>query len=204
MPKKDDILKDFPYDGGGHYRVLLADPPWDFKNWSAKGEKKHAKQHYNVMELMDIMTIPVAHLVHEEGAVCFMWTAAPYIPDSLTTLRCWGFKYKTMFPWVKMVKDMSKPAFGTGYILRSAAEFVLVGTFAKAKKKDTKAARSQRNVVLTVEELSIFSRRRKHSEKPPEAFDLIEALYPGPYMELFARSRRPGWDSWGDQLGRDG
>jgi len=112
------------------------------------------------------------------------------LPEALDVMRAWGFKFKTAGAWAKESKSGEKVAFGTGYVFRSAAEFYLVGTIGKPEIK----SRSIRNL--------IWSPVREHSRKPDQIFRDVEELFEGPYLELFAREPRPGWTSWGNQVGK--
>lgn len=137
-------------------------------------------------------------------AVCIMWATFALLPDALDLMRSWGFTYKTGGPWIKRA-GTGNPAMGTGYVLRSASELFLIGTTGSPRIKN----RGTRNVLLTgdwptsVEQLDsviVDTLRREHSRKPDEMIPLIEALFDGPYLEIFARTRRPGWNVWGNQL----
>jgi N6-adenosine-specific RNA methylase IME4 len=171
----------------GQARVVLADPPWSFSTYSPKGWKKSAHSHYACLSLDQIRALPVGDLCMSD-AVCVMWTTQVFMPQTLDVLWAWGFTFKTMGTWVKRSKTGNKLHFGTGYIYRSAAEFFLVGTRGHPHPR----SRSIRNVI----EAPV----REHSRKPDQMYHDIEALWPGPYVELFARHRRPGWYGWGDQL----
>jgi N6-adenosine-specific RNA methylase IME4 len=173
-----------------HYKVVYADPPWTFVVRSPKGETKSPQSHYQCMTIDAIKALPVAQLAHPEGSVCVMWTTAPMIQEGLDTLKAWGWTYKSMAAWAKRSSTGTKWAFGTGYIFRSAAEFILVGTRGKIQQK----ARNVRNLLV--------SPVREHSRKPDLIYDLVESLWDGPYVELFSRTHRQGWDSFGDQIGK--
>lgn len=180
----------WPFEGleRGHYAVIMADPPWRFLTYSARGRRKSADRHYNCMTLDDLKALPVAELAAPNCALFFWHTASNLRTHALPVLDAWGFTYKTMGPWTKLTAD-GKPHFGTGYIMRNAWEPFIVATRGKPKR----ISRSERDVIL--------ARRREHSRKPDEIYPKIEALYAGPYLELFSRTDRPGWTSWGDQTG---
>jgi N6-adenosine-specific RNA methylase IME4 len=185
------------------YRVILADPPWLFENWSEKGEEKNPLAHYGCSKTAEIAKFPVSQLASGDGAVCVMWATAPMLPDALKLLEAWGFQYKTAGAWAKLSKSGQKLAFGTGYIYRSAAEFFLVGQFGDIRP----LSRSIRNLIgpadiTDLAEWAIASPIREHSRKPEQMYEAIEALFEGPYVELFARQRRAGWDAWGNQVGK--
>jgi N6-adenosine-specific RNA methylase IME4 len=132
-----------------------------------------------------------------------MWACFPLLRQAVDLMREWGFAYKTGGPWVKRGSKAGL-AFGTGYVLRSAAELFLIGT----KGQPTIKNRSTRNVLMTgdqpaslddIDSIIVDSLRREHSRKPDEMIPLIENLFDGPYLELFARTQRPGWSVWGNQ-----
>lgn len=168
------------------YGVIYADPPWSYQNWSAKGEHKGAAAQYDCMSLDDLKRLPVDFCAAPDS-VLFMWATFPMLPEAVDLMRAWGFTYKSGGAWHKKTKH-GKSAFGTGYIFRSAAELFLVGTRGAPKGLN----RSTRNII----EAPV----REHSRKPDCTYDLIEGLFSGPYLELFARQRRPGWDAWGNQV----
>ena len=168
------------------YSVILCDPPWRFTNYSAKGEAKNPNQHYACMSLADIKALPVSQLAAPDCAL-IMWCTSPLLDQQIDVLKAWGFTYKAAGAWGKQSKTGNALAFGGGYILRSAAEFFIVGTIGAPKRQ----SRSIRNLIMAPV--------REHSRKPDALHDMVEALYEGPYCELFARASRPGWDVWGNQ-----
>jgi len=169
-----------------HFGVILADPPWYFENYSEKGEGKNPVAHYDCMDLEAIKALPVGHHAKPDCAL-FMWATAPMLPQAFEVMAAWGFAFKTAGAWAKESKTGEKIAFGNGYIYRSAAEFYLVGTLGKPKAK----SHSVRNL--------IWEPVREHSRKPDQMHIDVEALFDGPYLELFARQQRPGWTAWGNQ-----
>lgn len=170
-----------------HFGAILADPPWYFSNYSAKGEAKNPVAHYGCMDLVAIKALSVAHHAKPDCALV-MWATAPMLPQAFDVMQTWGFEFKTAGAWAKESKTGEKIAFGTGYVYRSAAEFYLVGTLGKPVIK----SRSVRNL--------IWAPVREHSRKPEQMHTDIEALFDGPYLELFARETRPGWTAWGNQV----
>ncbi len=172
------------------YRTILADPPWKFKTYSDEGRDKSAEAHYATMTLDEIKRLPVSHLAHPDGALLIMWATAPMVPQALEVVEAWGFEYCTMGAWAKQSSTGRKWAFGTGYRLRSAMEPFIVATLGKPATLSL----SQRNLIVAPV--------REHSRKPDEMYDLAEAIGAVPRCELFSRTDREGWDSWGDQAGR--
>lgn len=172
----------------GGFDLIVADPPWSYAMWSAKGEAKSPQAHYACMSIADIAALPVARLAARD-CLLWLWAVNAMLPQAIDVLRAWGFTFKTAGHWSKRTRH-GKQAFGTGYILRSAGEPFLIGTI--GKPKTTRGVRSV-----------IEGQVREHSRKPDEAFAAAEALMPeGRRIELFSRQCRPGWANWGDQADR--
>ncbi len=171
------------------YGTILADPPWRFLNYSAKGEKKNPIAHYECMSLDAIKALPVNELAAPDCAL-LLWATWPLLPQAVEVIEAWGFTYKTGGAWAKQSKTGRCWAFGTGYILRSACEPFVVGT----KGRPAIRVRDVRNLVVAPV--------REHSRKPEEIYTQLERLFDGPRCELFARERRPGWDAWGRQVSK--
>ena len=160
----------------GRYRVILADPPWQFRG----GQSRSADRHYPTMPLQDIEMLPVLELAADD-AVIFLWVTSDMLHHAPRIMIQWGFEYKTVaFVWVK------PPPYGLGYWTRKNTEICLLGTRGKPKRKDA-----------SVSDL-IMAPRGAHSDKPDQVRADIERLVGGPYIELFARNARPGWDAWGN------
>lgn len=171
----------------GKFAVIYADPPWSFKTYSAKGEGRSAKKHYSTMTLDDIKALPVADIAAKD-CVLLIWVTMPMIPQALEVIKAWGFKYKTCgFDWLKLNRTNKNLFSGTGYWTRANGELCFLATRGKPKRigKDVPQA--------------ILAERREHSRKPDVAYERIERLLHGPYVELFARAPRAGWTSWGNQ-----
>ena len=169
------------------YGLIMADPPWQFALRSAQGERKSPQAHYECMSLDHLAAMPVGHLAGPD-CVLWLWATNPMLPQAIDVLRAWGFRYSTAGHWVKRTAS-GKLVFGTGYVLRSAGEPFLIGTVGSPK-----LGRSVRSIIEGI--------RREHSRKPEEAYRAAEQLAPGPYLDLFSRESRPGWDSWGNEIGR--
>lgn len=165
------------------FSQILADPPWTFKLYSQKGDKKSAQAQYACMTLEDIKSLPVSQLAAPD-CMLFLWATWPMLPQALDTLAAWGFKYVSGGHWHK-VTAAGKQAFGTGYRVRCASEPWLLGVIGNPKN-----SRSLRNAIVgTV---------REHSRKPEEVFPWLEAHIPDARrLELFSRQPRAGWTSWG-------
>ncbi|WGF87321.1 MT-A70 family methyltransferase [Marinivivus vitaminiproducens] len=178
----------------GAYKVIAADPPWRFATYSDRGKGRSAEAHYDCLDVEALKAMPVARWGAPDCAL-FLWTTDPMLPVALDIMRAWGFAYKTVgFYWVKTKRSV--PAWtggagelftGMGYWTRANPEMCLLGT----RGRPIRQARDVARVVI--------SPRREHSRKPDEVPARIERLLAGPYLELFARSSRPGWDSLGNQ-----
>lgn len=170
------------------YEVIVADPPWLFKNWGPKGEGRNPNQKYRCMGIEEIRALDVGKLAAPNCAL-WLWATNPMVPQAIETLEAWGFVFKSMGYWVKRTRH-GKIAFGTGYVLRNAGDPFLVGTIGAPK-----FSRRVRSVV----EGPI----REHSRKPDEAYAAVDTWLPDAThrLDLFAREERPGWDAMGDEVG---
>ena len=173
----------------GVYQILVADPPWRFKTYSEKGKlKKSAERHYSTMDLLEIGRLPVAELAAPDCAL-FLWATAPMLREALWLMEKWNFEYKSNLVWGKTTRH-GRIAFGTGYRIRNSHEMLTLGV--RGNPKNTKTERSL-----------IMAQVREHSQKPEESYSLIERWLPGARrLDLFGRTRRPGWDIFGDQIGK--
>lgn len=186
------------------YGVIYADPAWEFELRSKKGEGKSPQRHYDCMSLDELKAMRDDVLFATgPNAVCVMWATFPMLREALELLSFWGFEYVTAGAWQKVTKH-GKKAFGTGYVLRGSAELFLVGKIGhpKIKNKRTRGALVTGDAPddLRLLGISIFSALRENSRKPDEMRGLIEELFEGPYLEMFARTTRAGWDSWGNEI----
>jgi N6-adenosine-specific RNA methylase IME4 len=174
------------------YATILADPPWTWSARSPKGEGRSARKHYGLLTLDEIkgMRGKIEAEAASDSAL-LLWATSPMMPQALEVMQAWGYIFKSVaFVWVKVNKGMCKPFMGLGYWTRQNAEFVLLGT------------RGQPHRISKAVSQIIIAERREHSRKPDEIYTRIEALLPGPYLEMFARQRWPGWYSWGDEVDR--
>ena len=172
------------------YRAIYADPPWSFRNWSAKGTGRNAVSHYDCLDFQALAALPVADVAAEDCAL-FLWATDPRLPKALELIAAWGFQYKTVgFYWVKQnaaAKHDADYFTGLGYWTRANPEQCLLAT----RGKPTRKAKDVRRLVV--------EKRREHSRKPDCVRERIERLVSGPYLEMFARETKPGWDCWGNQ-----
>jgi N6-adenosine-specific RNA methylase IME4 len=148
---------------------------------------------YATMSNEDIASMPVSSLVLPKAHL-YLWVPNALISVGLNVMRQWGFEYKTNIIWYKIRKDGGPDRRGVGFYFRNVTEIVLFGV--KGRIRTNAPGRRQPNI--------IESQKRGHSQKPDELDDIIEGCSPGPYLELFARFKRPGWFQWGDQLDLNG
>ena len=170
------------------YNVIYADPPWTFKTYSNKGKDRSPEKHYSVMSFKDICNMPVGNIARD-NSVLLMWAIDPLLDKAFEVIKAWGFTYKTVaFTWAKLNK--TKPGFftGLGYWTRGNPEMCLLATRGKPKRLNK-----------SIPQL-VVSQRQEHSRKPDVVYDHIEKMLEGPYIELFARRKRDGWSSWGNEV----
>jgi N6-adenosine-specific RNA methylase IME4 len=181
-----------------HFTCAHIDLPWSFKTWSPRGQGKGASKHDKVSDLHRLVALPVPELMAPD-AVLFFWVTQPLLPQALQILSDWGLTYKSVAVyWVKMPAGWAetdgyiRPRMGLGYHTRSGAEQCWIATRGRGYERKSRG-------VLQV----IHAPIREHSRKPDEAAERIEQLVGDvPRIELFARTRRPGWSSWGEEVGR--
>lgn len=194
-----DLVQDLAQDpaenllalaAGRRFSTILADPPWRFQNKTGKVAPEHRRlARYGTMDLAAISTLPVA-TVAADPAHLYLWVPNALLPDGLTVMAAWGFTYKANIVWHKIRGDGGSDGRGVGFYFRNVTELLLFGT--RGRKARTLApGRRQVNLLAT--------RKREHSRKPDEQYELIEACSPGPFLELFARGDRAGWTGWGNQ-----
>lgn len=158
----------------GKYQVIYADPPWQYSN---SGFDQSAEAQYPTMPTDEICALPIGALAGEES-VLFLWATSPLLPDALRVMQAWGFEYKASMVWVK------DNAPGMGWYVNTYHEFLLIGG----------------NLHPAIKPDSVFkSPVTKHSQKPQAIYGVIESMYPGNKIELFARQTRDGWECWGNE-----
>jgi N6-adenosine-specific RNA methylase IME4 len=189
----------------GRYRCILADPPWAFRTFSGETMTPHrcAEDHYSTMSLAEMQELPVGEVAAKDCAL-FLWVVGSHLEESLALARAWGFAFKTdAFYWLKQrligadqidlfTGDVPELRIGFGYWTRKQVEPCWLFT----RGSPPRLGKGVRQVIAEP--------RREHSRKPDEQYARIEALVAGPRLELFARSRRPGWDAWGNQVEKFG
>ncbi len=178
----------------GRYDIILADPPWQYRDRGGPTGKTGAALHYPTMKLADLMDLPV-HALASPNATLFMWATYPTLEDALDLISAWGFDYKSIaFQWVKIYPS-GQPRFGLGHWTRGNTEPCLLATRGKPHRIDNAVSQ-----LILSEELIVHPIGR-HSAKPPETKSKILRLMGDlPAIELFAREKTPGWDCWGNEV----
>ena len=180
--------------GSERFGTVLADPPWRFTNRTGKVAPEHRRlSRYGTLSLEEIAALPVADHVAER-AHCYLWVPNALLPEGLHVLTSWGFRYKTNLIWHKVRKDGGSDGRGVGFYFRNVTEIILFGVRGK-DVRTLSPGRSQVNLIA--------SRKREHSRKPDEQYELIENCSWGPYLELFGRGARDNWTVWGNQADAD-
>lgn len=170
-------------------QTVLADPPWQFTNRTGKVAPEHRRlSRYGTLSLDEIKSIPVTCAL-DDKAHLYLWVPNALLAEGMAVMAAWGFQYKTNLVWLKVRRDGGPDGRGVGFYFRNTTEIVLFGVH--GKMRTLAPGRRQVNVLRT--------RKREHSRKPDEQYELIEACSPGPYLELFARGNREGWHAWGNQ-----
>ena len=197
----------------GSFATVIADPPWDYSTklsgggttgyspvHHSRGGTRGAPNHYNTLSLDDLRELPVCDIVAEQAHL-YLWTTGAFMVEAHEVAEAWGFSPKGVIPWIKLSREWlarvttearisAGVRMGMGRYVRWCSEFVLFGVRGKLP--------AMRNDVLGV----IHAVQRGHSEKPAELYELVERVSPPPRIELFARSCRPGYIAWGDQVPR--
>jgi site-specific DNA-methyltransferase (adenine-specific) len=171
------------------YQIIYADPPWTYeKTGGLKNSRGMAKQFYETMSLKDICSLPIRN-ISCDNACLFLWITYPKLPDGLEVMKSWGFQYFGLgFEWIKKT-NTGKDFFGMGYYTRANSEPCFLGFKGKL--------RPQRHDIRQIIEEKI----EEHSKKPAKIRDLIVELMGNlSRIELFARQKTEGWDSWGNEI----
>lgn len=172
----------------GGFGLIMADPPWRSEMRSEAGLRKSPEAHYATMPLEAICALPV-EILAARNCLLWLWARGSQLKHGIAVLEAWGFDLATMGWWGKMTRT-GRQTFGTGYIFRNAGEPYLIGT-----RGAPQTTNSTRDTILDI--------RREHSRKPEMAYAEAERLMPGAQrLELFSRQRRPGWASWGNEVGK--
>lgn len=174
---------------GLNCHTVLADPPWQFQNRTGKMAPEHKRlSRYGTLTLEQIIALPL-HIATAENSHLYLWVPNALLGEGLQVMQAWGFQYKTNIVWHKVRKDGGPDGRGVGFYFRNTTELILFGV--KGNMRTLPQGRTQVNIIK--------SRKREHSRKPDEQYELIEACSPGPYLELFARGARKNWHVWGNE-----
>jgi len=193
------------------FRLILADPPWSYKDKGTRlcptysGRQRSGPPVYPVMPLDDICALGehVREIAHKDS-VLLLWSTHPLKETHpWPVIKAWGFRYSTAIPWVKARWDPVKggPVYriGGGHTVRSCSEELLVCI--RGAGAGLVTDRGIIGSLFAEEPIVCTPQRSMHSSKPDEQYILAERMDPGgPYLEMFARSRRAGWHAWGDQV----
>jgi N6-adenosine-specific RNA methylase IME4 len=161
------------------YSTLLVDAPWDAQQRGSRG----AERHYPLMTFEQICALPVERVAAPNGH-CWLWVTNASLPLGPQVMEAWGFRYRGCLTWIKN-------RYGLGQYLRTQTEHLLLGVRGKAP------------IQFRGQGTWFYAPVQAHSQKPAEQFAIIERCSPGPYLELFARRRQPGWDVWGNEVNSD-
>lgn len=167
------------------YKIIYADPPWEYGD-KLRHHGGSADSHYDTMTIEDIYNLPVSDIA-DENCFLFLWGTWPLLPESLEVIKSWGFDYKTIgFVWLKEYPN-GKEVFGMGNYTRGNTEFCLMATKGKPKRIDNNVSQLIRTTI------------KEHSKKPNLVRNKIVQLCGDlPRIELFARTKIHGWDTWGN------
>ena len=169
------------------YRTIVVDPPWPFADSlrhylyraDREGRGRGAIANYKLMGVDEIAALPVSDWA-ENAAHLYVWTTNTFMRDAYTLIDAWGFRDKTILTWVK-------PRLGMGHYFRNTTEHVIfcVRGSLRTLRRDCRT--------------SFTAEQNGHSVKPDTFYDIVESMSPGPYLDVFARRRRLGWDAWGNE-----
>ena len=187
-PVKVDAKKALRISGivkSASYKLVVIDPPWPERGGgkSKRGADRHYKLLRSPWEILEVIIRSPVWAPDRKGCALGIWYTDNYLDDARLIMEALGFSYKRQFNWHK------EGRFGLGQYLRGKHESMLIGVCGRVKR----LARNQPS--------SISAPRRKHSEKPAQAYDILQAVFPGPRLEMFAREQRAGWRCWGDEAG---
>jgi N6-adenosine-specific RNA methylase IME4 len=193
----DDVRRPFAEAAStfpsGDFGTILADPPWRFTNRTGKVAPEHRRLlRYRTLTAPEIGSLPIPRIASAKSHL-YLWVPNALLAEGLAVMAAWGFTYKSNLVWHKIRRDGGSDGRGVGFYFRNVTELVLFGV--RGSLRTLSPGRSQVNLFA--------SRKREHSRKPDELYEIVEACSPGPYLELFARYPRPGWSVWGDESDAD-
>ena len=172
----------------GYYEVIYADPPWS--ETGGGRIRRGADRHYPLMTSGEIQDLGSnVRFWAKDDSMLFLWATNNFLADAIATVEYWGFRYVTNLVWVK-------DRFGLGFYFRGQHEICLFGIRGKPPHSRQGKSRAGRFIPPSIIQVP----RREHSQKPIEVYDIIEGFSTGPYLEMFARTQRAGWDCWGNEV----
>lgn len=181
-------MKSFP---NKKYQIIYADPPWSYSDKLGSNTAKMGacEYHYNTLSITDICNLPVVDICAKD-CILFLWVTMPKLNEVQKVITAWEFKYKTVaFTWIKLNPKAGTVFKGIGRWVQGNSELVLLAT----KGKPQRISKSVSQIVM--------AKRGKHSVKPNIVRDkIVELMGDLPRIELFARQKVDGWDSWGDEV----
>jgi N6-adenosine-specific RNA methylase IME4 len=168
----------------GKYKIIYADPPWQYNDKQDTKKLGGAEKHYNTMSIDELCNMPIKDKT-ENDSVLFLWVTSPLLEDGFKIINAWGFSYKSSFVWDKVKHNM-------GHYNSVRHEFLLIATKGKCTPENVKLFDSVQSIEKT----------KKHSEKPEEFRSIIDTLYPsGNRIELFSRKKyNDSWEVWGNEV----
>lgn len=170
------------------YNIILADPPWEYSDKATSGA---CNNHYNTLSYDELKKLKVTN-ISDKDCFLLMWVTFPQMEIAMKLFNDWGFKYKTiLFLWIKTTND-GKYHYSIGNYTRSNSEVLLLGRKGKLP------------ILYKNYSQLIFSKRRKHSQKPDVIYTNIERMFGDvKKIELFSRNHREGWDVWGNEIPKE-
>jgi N6-adenosine-specific RNA methylase IME4 len=178
----------------GTFGTIVIDPPWAFTFSTRKSEagnngwRGSTDRHYRNMSIAELRLLPIPDIAADDS-VLWLWSVNALMDDAIDLMKHWGFDYKNTLTWAKTASH-GGPSVGMGFWMRGATEHLLLGVKGKPKPL-------RRN-----QPTWFAAPPGKHSAKPDAAYEVIETLTPGPYLDVFARRERDGWTCWGDEVTR--
>jgi len=177
----EQVIEEAPTLPEGRFATIVADPPWAYRD--ALPQKQGAISNYSCLTVPEICELAIPYVAADDAHL-YLWVTTGMIQEGYEVVRAWGFIFKSFLTWHKTGR------MGLGRWFRNDTEHVIFAVRGdlKLKRKDA------RNIFRAP--------ARSHSEKPEEFIALVETCSPGPYLELFSRKIRPGWETWGNEVGK--
>jgi len=183
------------------FATIIADPDWKYDNF---GAAKHgaARAHYPGSSMEQMKEIPV-HQWARKDSTLLLWATLPKLDQAIDVMRAWGFRLVTALPWVKTTPGKGDIKRGIGFWAYSTSELLLVCRRGKAKAPKQTGAEKPMGLLFgdRTDSPVFYAPRGPHSRKPLSLIEWVESKLPGPYLELYARGKRPGWECWGHETG---